>query len=62
MPIDLDPIEIPTDAPTPSNNGLKTMGIAAGVGLAVGASALGAHTIMKSKEDDEGDDDFGYEK
>lgn len=55
-------IEIPTEA-VKSGNGLKTMGIAAGVGLAVGASALGAHTIIKSKEDAENEDeDFGYEK
>ena len=62
VPIDLDPIEIPTDPTPKQGNGLKTMGIAAGIGLAVGASALGAHTIMKSKEDDYEEDDFGYEK
>ena len=60
--IDLDAIEIPTEAAAPKGNGLKTMGIAAGIGLAVGASALGAHTVMKSKEDNEEDDDYGYEK
>ena len=43
--------------------GMKTLGIAAGIGLAVGASALGAHAIMKNKEEDEDDyDDYGYEK
>ena len=62
VPIDLDPIEIPTETVPKQGNGLKTMGIAAGIGLAVGASALGAHTIMKSKEDDYEEDDYGYEK
>ena len=56
-------IDIPTEPePTKKNNGIKTMGIAAGIGLAVGASALGAHTIIKSREDDDEDADYGYEK
>ena len=46
----------------PKNNGLKAMGIAAGVGLAVGAAALGAHTMMKKSEEDDEYDDYGYEK
>ena len=59
---DID-IDIPTEPePTKKNNGIKTMGIAAGIGLAVGASALGAHTIIKSREDDDEDADYGYEK
>ena len=62
----IEPIEdeiIITTEPAKKGNGLRTMGIAAGVGLAVGASALGAHTIMKNKEqEDEGDEDYGYEK
>ncbi len=62
----IEPIEdeiIITTEPVKKGNGLRTMGIAAGVGLAVGASALGAHTIMKNKEqEDEGDEDYGYEK
>ncbi len=55
---------IPTEEPaTPQkDNSTKVLGIAAGVGLAVGAAALGAHTIMKSKDDDEDDNgDYGYE-
>ena len=39
---------------------LRTLGIAAGIGLAAGAAALGAHELMKSKEDYE-DEDYGYE-
>ncbi len=43
--------------------GMKTLGIAAGIGIAVGAAALGAHTIVKNKEEDDDDyDDYGYEK
>ena len=51
------------ETPQPKkSNGVKTMGIAAGVGLAVGASALGAHAIMKNKENEESDEDYGYDK
>ncbi len=58
-----DEIVDPLPTPQKKGNGIKTMGIAAGIGLAVGASALGAHTIIKSKEeDDEEDSDYGYEK
>jgi hypothetical protein len=42
--------------------GMKTLGIAAGIGLAVGAAALGAHAVVKSKEEDDDYDDYGYEK
>jgi len=59
--IPIEPIE-PEPVTPKKGNGLKTMGIAAGVGLAVGASALGAHTIMKSKEEASEEEDFGYEK
>ena len=49
---------------TKENKTVKTLGIAAGVGLAVGASALGAHTMMTSNEDDkvEEEEDYGYDK
>ncbi len=58
-----EPETIPEIEPEPSKgNGIKTMGIAAGVGLAVGAAALGAHTIMKSKEEDDDEYDYGYDK
>ena len=45
----------------PENKGLKTMGIAAGIGLTVGAAALGAHALVKDKEDDD-EEDYGYDK
>ncbi len=42
---------------------VKSMGIASGVGIALGAAALGAHQILKNKsENDEEDEDFGYDK
>ena len=41
---------------------MKTLGIAAGIGLAVVAAALGAHAVVKSKEEDDDYDDYGYEK
>ncbi len=49
-----------SNQPQPQKNSLKTMGIAASVGVALGAAALGAHTIMKDKEEDE--EDYGYNK
>ena len=56
------PIEDATQESQKQENNLKTMGIATGIGLAVGASALGAHTIIKSKEGGDTDDDYGYGK
>ncbi len=47
--------------PQKDNKTMKTMGIAAGIGLAVGGAALGAHQMMKAQDDDE-DDDYGYDK
>jgi hypothetical protein len=38
------------------------MGIASGVGLAVGALALGAHAIIKKDEKELDEEDFGYDK
>ena len=37
------------------------MVIATGVGVALGAAALGTHSIIKSKEEDE-EEDKGYDK
>ncbi len=58
--------EVPEDeiivSQTKENNGLKALGVAAGVGLAVGAAALGAHTMMKKNEEDDEYEDYGYEK
>ncbi len=51
----------PTDENIKMNT--KTMGIASGIGLALGAAALGAHSIIKSKEEKEDEDkDYGFEK
>ena len=47
-------------SPKNENRTLRSLGIAAGVGLAAGTAALGAHSMMKSKEDYE-DEDYGYE-
>ena len=46
--------------PSPDRRNLKTMGIATGVGLALGATALGVHSALKSKEESE--EDYGYNK
>ena len=58
--------EIPVDeikeSQPKTNSAMKSLGIAAGIGLAVGASALGAHTLMKSKEDDEDEEDYDYDE
>ncbi len=65
-PIVEEPVEVNEVANTgepKKGSALKTLGIAAGVGLVAGASALGAHTLMKSKEEDEDEDyDYDYEK
>ncbi len=60
--IDDDIIDDPLPEPQKKGNGMKTMGVAAGIGLAIGAAALGAHAIIKSKEDDDEESDYGYEK
>ena len=60
--IDDDIIDDPLPEPQKKGNGMKTMGVAAGLGLAIGAAALGAHTIIRSKEDDDEESDYGYEK
>ncbi len=60
--IDDDIIDDPLPEPQKKGNGIKTMGVAAGLGLAIGAAALGAHAIIKSKEDDDEESDYGYEK
>ena len=45
-----------------SDNSLKTMGIAGGIGIVLGSAALGAHTILKNKDEEESDNDYGYDK
>ena len=59
--IEIPPEEI-IDVQPKKSNGIKTMGIAAGLGLAIGAAALGAHTIVKNKVDEDEEEDYGYEK
>ena len=62
-PIEEAPVEIePVPTETKNTSGLKAMGIASGIGLAVGGAALGAHSIMKSKDDEDTDEDYGYDK
>ena len=66
-PIYEDPTEMVTvpiidTEPVSKGNGLKTLGITAGVGVALGAAALGAHAIIKNKEENDEDSDYGYEK
>ena len=41
---------------------IKTMGVATGAGIALGAAALAAHSTLSKKDDDEEEEDFGYEK
>ena len=40
---------------------VKTMGVAASIGVALGAVSLGAYSIIKNKNEDE-DSDYGYDK
>ena len=61
-PPKVEPIAEQVEDSTKDNKGLKTMGIASGIGLAVGAAALGAHTMVKNKEDEESEEDYGYDK
>ena len=62
------PIEVVNEEPsvthvdTKSNNSLKTMGIASAVGVTLGAVSLGAHSIIKNKDDEEEKEDYGYNK
>ena len=56
------PDEQPVIPEKKENKALKTMGIAAGIGMAAGAAALGAHVLMKDKEDEESDEEYGYDK
>lgn len=54
--------EVPNVAPSeqePDNKGMKTMGIATGLSFAVGATALGAYTILKKQEEES---DLDYKK
>ncbi len=46
---------------TNNDKSIKTMGISAAIGLAVGAAALGAHSIIKSK-DDEDVENYDFDK
>ena len=58
---DIVEIEEPEPVQEPSK-GLKAMGIASGIGLAVGAAAYGASKMIKKKEEDEEEDsDYGWE-
>ena len=44
------------------DNVVKTMGIASGIGVALGAVSLGAHSIIKNKDEDKDEEDFGYNR
>ncbi len=46
----------------PENKTLKTMGIASGIGMALGAASLGAHSIIKKKDEESEKEDYGYNK
>ena len=49
--------------PTENSRVIKTMGVAAGVGVALGAVSLGAHEIIRKKEDEEDENkNYGFEK
>ncbi len=41
---------------------LRTMGIASGLGVVLGAASLGAHSIIKSKDEENEKEDYGYNK
>ncbi len=41
---------------------LRTMGIASGLGVAIGAASLGAHSIIKNKDEENEKEDYGYNK
>ena len=56
------PAYIP-QTPKPQKSSLRTMGVSSGVGVALGAAALGAYSILKNKDEkDEEEEDFGYYK
>jgi hypothetical protein len=48
-------------SPVKPESTIKTMGVATGAGIALGAAALAAHSTLSKKDDDE-EEDFGYEK
>jgi len=60
--VEITPEAEQTIAQPKPGTGVKAMGIASGIGLAVGASALGAHSIIKNKEDEESEENYGYKK
>ena len=47
---------------SPLSTTIKSMGIASGVGLALGATALGTHSVLKKKDDDFDEEDYGFDK
>ena len=56
------PAYIP-QTPKPQKSSLRTMGVSSGVGVAIGAAALGAYSILKNKDEkEEEEEDFGYDK
>ena len=56
-------INISSETNSPEDTSFKTMGIASGVGVALGAAALGTYAIIKSKDKEaEEEEDMGYEK
>ena len=58
-PIDITPPSV-KDEPSGNDNGIdlaKAIGISIGAGAAVGAAALGAHTVKKAKENNIYEDD-----
>ncbi len=61
-PVVDEPLTIEPQVEQKDNRSLKAMGIASGIGLAVGGAALGAHTMMKKNEEDETDSSYGYDK
>ena len=50
-------------APARAESSIKTMGVATGAGIALGAAALAAHSAIVQKDDeDEEEKDYGYKK
>ncbi len=59
---EIEPKEI-EEAQHKRKNGINVMGIASGIGLTIGATALGAHAIVKGREKEEDDESsYGYDK
>ncbi len=50
--------------PTPvkPESTIKTMGVATGAGIALGAAALAAHSTLSKKDDEDEEEDYGYNK